>query len=71
MFEQHIEEYRYTKLPQTSEIEINCVINQEEITKQLISMKNGKAPGPDGISVELLKDFKMVLMVVTYTRKTV
>ena len=35
---------------------INEPVTKEEVTRALISLKNGKAPGPDGIIGEMFKN---------------
>ncbi|GAA0142487.1 hypothetical protein LIER_35576 [Lithospermum erythrorhizon] len=35
---------------------LEAVVSQEEIEKVFLSMKSGKAPGPDGLSIEFYKD---------------
>ena len=39
---------------------INEPITKDEVTRALISLKNGKAPGPDGIIGEVLKTLQML-----------
>ena len=39
---------------------INEPITKDEVTRALISLKNGKAPGPDGIIGEMFKMLQML-----------
>ena len=41
---------------------INEPITKDEITRALISLKNGKAPGPDGITGEMFKSVSDVVL---------
>ncbi|GFR64043.1 endonuclease-reverse transcriptase [Elysia marginata] len=50
------EKYNGTRIePFTKKGELNNPITPEEVRKALASLSNNKAPGPDGIQVELLK----------------
>ena len=41
---------------------INEPITKDEVTRALISLKNGKVPGPDGIIGEMLKNASDVVL---------
>ena len=41
---------------------INEPITKDEVTRALISLKNGKAPGPDGIIGEMFKNVSDVVL---------
>ena len=41
---------------------INEPITKDEVTRALISLKNGKAPGPDGIIGEMFKNASDVVL---------
>ena len=43
-------------------LELNCVISDEEIYKCLSDMKSSKSPGIDGISINIIKDIKHILV---------
>ncbi|GFR63951.1 RNA-directed DNA polymerase (Reverse transcriptase) domain containing protein [Elysia marginata] len=50
------EKYNGTRIePFTKKGELNNPITPEEVRKAVASLSNNKAPGPDGIQVELLK----------------
>ena len=41
---------------------INEPVTKDEVTRALISLKNGKAPGPDGIIGEMFKNASDVVL---------
>ena len=50
-------------LTKSAKKELNSLIVASELSEAIDSMKGGKAPGPDGILIEIYKNFKDMLLV--------